>query len=150
MSMHFALVILPSSLAFPVMSRSGCMAGGLAIVSALWLAPARSFSIQRKKRAAWPNPGPLKPIALSTGSNDEISLSLAVGSIEGLVLMHLGEIGLKVIEHDNASASVKKIKRWDRRRHWLWNKMPDWITGNWIEPEEDTGLRFPPAAGGAA
>jgi hypothetical protein len=78
------------------------------------------------------------------GDHDEISLTLAVGSIEGLVLMNLGEIGLKAIEHDNASASVKKIKRWDRRRYWLWSQMPDWITGNWVEPEEDSGLRFPP------
>jgi hypothetical protein len=78
------------------------------------------------------------------GDHDEISLTLAVGSIKGLVLMNLGEIGLKVIEHDNASASAKKIKRWDRRRHWVWSKMPVWITGNWTEPEEDTGLRFPP------
>jgi hypothetical protein len=81
------------------------------------------------------------------GDHDEIGLTLAIDKVEGLVIMHLGEIGLKVIEHDNASATIKKIKRWDRRRHWLWSRLPDWITGNWREPEEDTGLRFPPRAG---
>jgi hypothetical protein len=39
--------------------------------------------------------------------------------------MHLGELGLKVLQHDNASADHKKIKRWDRRLHWLWSKLPD-------------------------
>jgi hypothetical protein len=84
------------------------------------------------------------------GDRDEIGLTLAVGAAAGLVLMNLGELALKVIRHDNASADHKKIKRWDRRRHWLYSKLPSWITGNWIEPEEDTGLRFPPRAGGAA
>jgi hypothetical protein len=84
------------------------------------------------------------------GDHDEIGLTLAINAVEGLVLMHLGELGLKVIQHDNASAHHKKIKRWDRRRHWLWSKLPDWITGNWKEPEEDTGLRFPPRRDGAA
>jgi hypothetical protein len=74
------------------------------------------------------------------GDHDEIGLTLAVGAVEGLVLMHLGELGLKVIEHDNASTNHRKIKRWDRRRHWVWSKLPDWISGNWQEPEEDTGL----------
>jgi hypothetical protein len=84
------------------------------------------------------------------GDHDEIGLTLAVGTVEGLVLMRLGELGLKVIQHDNASADHKKIKRWDRRRHWVWSKLPNFIAGNWQEPEEDAGLRFPPRTGGAA
>jgi hypothetical protein len=78
------------------------------------------------------------------GDHDEIGLTLASDKVEGLVIMHLGKLGLKCIVHDNASANIKKVKRWDRRKYWLRSKLPNWVTGDWQEPEEDTGLRFPP------
>ena len=31
-----------------------------------------------------------------------------------------------------------------RLARWLYARMPDWVTGNWVEPEEDTGLLYPP------